>query len=225
MNILKEVTINEMNNYQRSHELLGVELIKIFNYVEPDDANLSTFGHELYQLFLRLCTEFESACKLAIRRSNLQILDKNNCIKKEKDWKITDFALLNSIQLPERDSSGCSDLNNKRGVLSEFKFYLYMWTSSRNFKPLLNFANNEGPSFYKDYNSVKHNRVNDFKKATLENVINSYLALTAVLDWQGIVINKNTGTSCGNELLFGAKFGFFWVLDSEEPSMSMKMYF
>ncbi len=225
MTILEPLSSQETINYQRAHELLGIELLKIFNYVEPDDANLSTFGHELYQLYLRLCTEFEAACKLAVRRSKLNISYKKDCLKQERFWNIDDYAKLDSIQLEERDSSGCSDLNNKRGKLSEFRFKLFVWGTPRCFRPLTSFSDSKSPIFYKDYNAVKHNRVKNFNKATLENVVNSYLALTAVLDWQGIAINKNTGTGCDNELLFGAKFGVFWVFDSEEPSLGMKMYF
>lgn len=227
MSALRAISPQEAVNYQRVHQLLGNDLLEFFTYVEPADLNLTVFGHRSYQLFLRICTEFESACKTAVKRSGISttFLDKSGRVKSESRWDITDYAKLNELDLPVRKNNGCSGLNLKRGKLSDYQFSLFNWRNAKTFKPLLQFQNSETLSFYQRYNKVKHNREEQFEEANLDNLVNSYLALTAVLDWQDISINQTVITDCENESFFGAKFGYFWVTNSSVPTTSEKIYF
>ena len=52
-----------MKSYQASFQLLVSDLQRILEFVEPTDANGATYSHRIYELFLRVCTEFESLCK------------------------------------------------------------------------------------------------------------------------------------------------------------------
>ena len=49
--------------YLAAFRLLQEDFRRLGEYVELNDANLSTFSHRLYELLLRSCTEFESLCK------------------------------------------------------------------------------------------------------------------------------------------------------------------
>src|SRR5437773_325351 len=42
------------------------DLEHIFEYIEPDVANAATYSHRIYELFLRVATEFEATCKALI---------------------------------------------------------------------------------------------------------------------------------------------------------------
>jgi hypothetical protein len=161
-----------MRNYQRAYELLGNDLMKIFAFVEPSEANKNCYGHEIYQLLLRVCTEFESVCKLAkTRLGHTGTSDK---------WRIKNFAELN-------------ESNIWRGVLSEYKFKFSELDSISVIQPLQPFSNPnldlKSPSFYRAYNKAKHDRKTNFAEASLWNLLNAYAALTAVLFWQGIETN------------------------------------
>ncbi len=161
-----------MRNHQRAYELLGNDLMKIFSFVEPNEANKDCFGHEIYQLLLRVCTEFESVCKLAkIRIGHTDNPDK---------WNIKTYSELN-------------DLTVGRGMLSEYKFNFSELDNISLIQPLQSFSNPnidlKSPGFYKAYNKVKHDRKTNFAEASLWNLLNSYAALTAVLFWQGIDTN------------------------------------
>src|SRR3990167_10206729 len=60
---------SDRTNLVRAYHLLEQDLIRIFEYVEPTDANLQTYSHQLYALLLRACTEFESNAR-AILQAN-----------------------------------------------------------------------------------------------------------------------------------------------------------
>jgi hypothetical protein len=214
--------------YQKSHQLLGQELTALFTYVEPADSNLLVYGHQIYQLYLRVCTEFEATCKLAIRRTGLgsTLKGKSGKALEDKDWNILSYKQLDAILLQPRDGC-CSecDLDLTRGKLSDFKFQFFNWTGNKTFQPLVEFLTENSVKFYKDYNDVKHNREVSFPNANLENLINGYLALMAVLDWQGVAINQSVISSCGNSYITGAHFGYFWVTNSVDPKVPEKHYF
>ena len=57
------------------------DLYEIFNYIEPIDANVSTYSHRIYELFLRAATEFESNCKGILRENGYAKSEKamSNC--------------------------------------------------------------------------------------------------------------------------------------------------
>jgi hypothetical protein len=204
-----------MRNHQRAYVLLGNDLLKIFEFVEPVQANAACYGHQIYQLFLRVCTEFESACKLACRRLGFQVRQSSD--GRELDWKIDDYSKLNK-QLGCCSHDDCST-SSSSPKLSDYKFYFHDWVVSEGpICPLESFANGQAPSpiFYKHYNEVKHDRENAFEKANLENLMHSFAALVAVLDWQGIRVDSHIVADCFGETVIGARFGYFLNCESQE---------
>jgi hypothetical protein len=204
-----------MRNHQRAYILLGNDLLKIFEFVEPVQANAACYGHQIYQLFLRVCTEFESVCKLACRRLNFKVRQSKE--GRALDWKIDDYSKLNQL-LGCCAHDDCSTSSNSP-KLSDYKFYFHDWIVNEDpICPLESFANGQDPSplFYKNYNEVKHDRGNGFQKANLANLMSSYAALIAVLDWQGISVDSHIVADCTGETVIGARFGYFRNCESQE---------
>lgn len=204
-----------MRNHQRAYVLLGNDLLKIFEFVEPVQANAACYGHQIYQLFLRICTEFESVCKLACRRLNIEVSRSRD--GRKKDWKIDDYSKLNK-------HPGCClhdgcKTSSGSPKLSDYKFYFHDWVVARGPDcPLESFANGQDPSpiFYKSYNKVKHDREKAFEEARLANLMHSFAALIAVLDWQGIRVDTHIVGDCSGVEVVGARFGYFLNCESQE---------
>lgn len=145
------------NEMYRSFQLLELDLKRIFEFIEPTDDNLSVYSHRLYELLLRACTEFEASAKA--------ILIVNGYSKKNGNFNIEDYFLL-----------------DKATKLSEYKITLNIWNSiSKEMQPFIKWADIHSLDWYSDYNTVKHNRFGEFRKASLNNVINSIAGVYAIL--------------------------------------------
>ena len=208
-----ELTSSEKLNHQRAYELISVDLLEIFTYIEPHCSNGNAYGHQIYQLYLRICTEFEAACRLALRRLGEVKRKKKN--GDEIDWKISDYAKLNK-------AGGCWDRSSCQltptGSLADYQFVFLEWCEK--ITPLHSFSHesSKSPKFYQSYNSVKHDRLENFKEANLNNLLNAFSALVAVLDWQGISVDHNVLANCSNEVITGSKFGYFFINTDEIKS-------
>lgn len=55
--------VPKRNQYGYAFRLLAADFLRVCEFVEPIDANLYVYSHRLYELLLRVCTEFESICK------------------------------------------------------------------------------------------------------------------------------------------------------------------
>ena len=82
--------------YIGAFKMLSDDFRRLAEYVEPADLNLSTYSHRLYELLLRVCTEFESACK--------ELLVAGGSSKKPSEMNIMDYRTLEaSLQLEARE--------------------------------------------------------------------------------------------------------------------------
>src|SRR5437867_13174101 len=72
--------------YLAAFNLLQEDFRRLGEYVELNDANLSTFSIRLYELLLRACTEFESLCK--------ELLVERRYRKKPRNMNIDDYKTL-----------------------------------------------------------------------------------------------------------------------------------
>jgi hypothetical protein len=127
-------------------------------YVHPDVANSKTYSHRAYELLLRACTEFESIAKgKAIEVGTLNQGDQPN---------ITALSpLINTL-----------DLHGIEVVATEWQPEALVMS------PLEGWDKTpHGLSWYRSYNSVKHNRAERFSDATLENVTSAIGALFLLL--------------------------------------------
>jgi hypothetical protein len=142
----------------RSYHLLERELYRIFDFVEPADANLACYSHEIYALLLRAATEFEANSK-AILRANGYVRPGG------ANWNVVDYAKLNAAMR-----------------LDEYLVSIPVWNGTwRTFKPLTEWSQGHTLNWYKDYNSVKHDRFGNFASATLENAIKAVASVYCLL--------------------------------------------
>lgn len=155
----------EMESLVTTAHLIIRDLYEVFDYIEPNDANLSVFSHRLYELFLRAATEFETNCK--------GILKANGYNKNWDNMYITDYCKIASV-----------------AKLPKYKVAFKRWATSREFKPFSIWEKNSNGSlvWYQNYNHVKHNRYKNFSKANFDNVMNAISGLLCILHAQ---IGKN----------------------------------
>lgn len=207
---------NIYRNHQRAYELLSNDLLTIFLYVEPSSQNSGCYSHQIYQLFLRVCTEFEAVCKLACSRLPL----KASLPKKIADWNFINYQHLEDAAGNwERDG-----FPQPSGKLSDYKFNIYHWGKTITpLEPFGNAVDSRKLKWYQDYNKVKHSREEQFAKANLGNLLSAFLGLCAVLDWQGIRTNPWIPEVSDNSIVVGAKFGYFNV--GADTGCASRVYF
>ena len=75
----------------RAYLNIEKDLRNIFDYIEPDEGNLSVFSFELYSLLLRACTEVELNCKL--------IMEANGATPQGRFFTMADYKKLEKSSL------------------------------------------------------------------------------------------------------------------------------
>lgn len=151
---------SEIQSLLTTAHLIIRDLYEIFNYVEPNNTNLSTFSHHIYELLLRTATEFESNCR-GILIANGYVTTTN--------MNIRDYFRIASVQR-----------------LSEYKVVYDRWVQHYEFRPFetWNTANYSPLPWYQAYNSVKHNRFANFSDASLGNLMSAVSGLLCILHSQ-----------------------------------------
>lgn len=146
------LTKNEYTNKMWLYYLqLEKDFLETLNYIEFEPDNFPTYSKVYTKQLLSICSEFDVICKQLC-----QVVDNN-----ANRSKITDYAEI------------LSEYNH----LSEAKVYC-TYTNSE-YSPLLNWTKDNSPTWWKDYNDVKHHRMenNNHKKS---NFLNVFLALAGL---------------------------------------------
>jgi hypothetical protein len=140
-------------------QILLNRLGQVFGSVYPDPANMSTYGHEIRDIILLSCMEFESHCKNILRANsyNFRRGSANADLSDTRDY----FKLLGPLRLMDYEMS-----------LMAFPSLLPMspfatWNGSAPTRSL---------PWYDCYNSIKHDREVNFSSAKLHYAIESVLA-------------------------------------------------
>ena len=60
MYLLHPKYAKDPRHYVRAFLLIQQDVLELFSYVEPSDANLSTYSHRIQQLLMRSCVEIEA---------------------------------------------------------------------------------------------------------------------------------------------------------------------
>ena len=170
----------------RAFKIIEKDLENLFEYIEPDQSNFKVFSLKLYELFLRICTEYESNCKA--------ILKANKYLKPENEWGIKSYNLIEV-------SSKLSSYSVKISGLD------------KTFVPFVDWKNDNSLSWYQDYNEVKHNRNTSFKKANLENVLNAVSGLIVILFSQ-FHVQMNNYKNDFNPVINDDEFDSYQLIDS-----------
>jgi hypothetical protein len=61
--ILSNDYASDRSMFIRAYNLIERDVLRLFEYIEPCDANLATYSHRTYELLIRASTEFETNCK------------------------------------------------------------------------------------------------------------------------------------------------------------------
>ena len=56
-------------HYLRAFQIVQKDLVELFDYVEPADANLSCYSHRILELHARCCFEIEANCTAILREN------------------------------------------------------------------------------------------------------------------------------------------------------------
>lgn len=149
----------EYSNRLNQLELLLDDLSEVFKVVAPYKENLSCFGNKIRNIIILACTEIDSMMK--------GILEKSNIKPRLSFYTTKDYIKLN---IPLQ--------------LNEYTLSFFRFEELGDFKPFLKWDSKNPTSsllWYHDYNNIKHDRESNFRKASLENAIDSTMALAAIM--------------------------------------------
>lgn len=189
------------SNYTRSFMLLQKDLLDLFNYIEPSDANLKTYSFRIQELLIRTCIEIEANFKAIFS------LNKYTRFQKGANLNLKDYYLINSSHF-----------------LSKYTVKLPYWSENlmtANRKPFEawdNPPNADNPwvlEWYQAYSKTKHDKANSLHLANFENLIDAFCALVALLTSQYLfedftpspdLLAVNSGWQDGYESAIGDYF-------------------
>lgn len=145
---------NEKRSLIYSYYLLEDQLKEIVQFVEPEKENFLTYSHKIRSSLILACTEFEANCKSMMKEKNFEL----------KDPKIDDYL----------------DFLDKNYCIRQYVVRCH-FMEGKEFAPFKELdekkQKNKSVVWYQAYNKVKHDRVNSFEQANLNNMLN---AITAV---------------------------------------------
>ena len=153
----------------RAYINIEKELRSIFNYIEPDQRNVSTFSFELYSLLLRACTEVELNCK--------EIMEANGATPQGRYFTMADYKKLEQSSLLSKYIVEYNGWRQVNATTQELEYVTKQFFPFKNFDPSIN----REPDWYEAYNKVKHNREENLEKANLENCMNAVAGILVLL--------------------------------------------
>ena len=148
-------------HYTRAYLMIQEDLKHLFEYVEPCDQNLCTHSYRIYNLFVRTCIEVEANFKAILHENIYNGLDDK--------WSMTDYRLVNTTH-----------------HLDDYQVRIPIWTGFQHtIKPFEEWKIKDARlSWYQAYNECKHNRQQNFQKATFENLLKAISGLLVLLSSQ-----------------------------------------
>jgi hypothetical protein len=147
---------NDSVDLIRGYHQLEKELLRICDFIEPADANIDCYSHQLYALLLRASTEFEA---------NARAILTANGYSRPGNWNVTDYYKLNAATR-----------------LAEYSVTLPIWAGShRKVQPFAEWSSGPSLTWYQNYNRVKHNRASAFLSASLGNAVTAVAAVFAIV--------------------------------------------
>jgi hypothetical protein len=173
---------SDKGHYVRAFEIIHKDLIALFDYIEPADANHETYSFRVHELLTRACIEVEA--NLAA------ILADQDYAGRRKDWKMADYRKVNQSHR-----------------LSSFRVKLPIWKGRSDLRePFKAWENPDGAlAWYQDYNAAKHDRHGSFPRANFNSLIDAVSGLVALVASQ--FFNATTKTD-SYLLLEGPNDGF-----------------
>ena len=82
-------------HYTRAFIIIQGDLLKLFEYIEPADENLSTYSYRIHALLMRACIEVEAIFKAILKENIFNPTDRKGKPRLENNWNIDDFRKVN----------------------------------------------------------------------------------------------------------------------------------
>lgn len=156
MYVLHEKYANSPENFVRDFLLIQKDVLELFDYIEPSDANLVTYSHRIHELLLRTCVEVEANCTAILRE---------NRYTRSGDWNMGDYKKIEQSH-----------------YLSQYEVKVPNWLGSAGVRnPFSSWATSGSLGWYTAYNHTKHDRHLNFNQANFENLIDAVAGLSALL--------------------------------------------
>lgn len=154
-------------HYIRAFMMLQDDLQEVFEFVEPSDTNMKTHSFRIHELLMRTCIEIEANFR-AILKENIYTPISNGKPRKETSWNIRDFQKVNVSHR-----------------LSSYKVQYPVWDGEHClFEPFKAWRTGNSLPWYQAYNASKHDRHDNFKQASFENLLNAFAALQILISAQ-----------------------------------------
>lgn len=145
----------------RAYQNIQSSLDNLFNFIEPAEINLSTYGHKIRELLILACTEVEYLL--------LKVLTENGYREKGR-YSTNDYI-------------HCRDLLK----LNQYEVSLTQYSNLGIFTPFKEW-NEDSPTgsiaWYDAYNQVKHNRSDNIANANLGHLLDAVSAIHILLESQ-----------------------------------------
>ena len=149
-------TASERKSMIKAARLIIDDFERLFEYIEPHMSNENVFSHRIYELLLRTCTEVESCCKGVLKANGHAANSMEDYKKIEQSSHLSGYTVKYSNWLPQEYVT----------------------------QPFEKWATGESLRWYKDYNDVKHNRCQNFQKASLKNLLDAISGLLCIIHSQ-----------------------------------------
>lgn len=155
----------------RAYQNIQSSLDDLFNFIEPAEINLSTYGHKIRELLILACTEVEYLL--------LKVLTENGYLEKRR-YSTNDYIHCRDVLKLNQYEANLTQYSNL-GIFTPFK----NWIES---SPTASIP------WYDAYNQVKHNRSDNIHHANLEHLLNAVAAIHLLLESQYSegIFNKDT---------------------------------
>lgn len=145
--------------------LIQSDLKKLFEYIEPSEESSKAYSYRIHELLIRTCIEVEANFKAILVENNYS-------------------PTFNNSGKPKFNISVYKKINISHH-LSSYEVLLPIWNGPRKiWKPFEAWATDGSLAWYQAYNTSKHDRHEEFKKATLEALICAVAGLLVILSAQ-----------------------------------------
>ncbi|MCR6479764.1 hypothetical protein NU688_26650 [Variovorax sp. ZS18.2.2] len=161
MYLLHKRYATDPRHYIRAFLLIEEEILNLFTYVEPSDINSNTYSHKIQQLLMRTCVEIEA-------NFTAILLENNYAEAKKGNTNIKHYRLI-----------------DKSHRLSAFEVRVPTWKGSNSVRsPFQAWASSSPLSWYQAYNKSKHQRHENFERATFDALMDAFCGLNILLSAQ-----------------------------------------
>ena len=145
-------------HFIRAFLMIQKDLLTLFDYIEPSDANLNTHSFRIHELMLRVCVEIEANCTAILGENKYGGTD-------GKDWTMNDYKKIEQSHF-----------------LSQYEVFIPNWLGTRNIRqPFSSWSSQSKLIWYQAYNSTKHDRHKEFSEANFDCLIEAVCGLSALI--------------------------------------------